>query len=158
MASQDPTQLRVDSDSQTQRGILRVLNDWWTNGVAFPNAVSTPANGYVGGGDAAWINVLGGVGFTNSWVNLGTNVARFRKLPSGLVIVEGQIKSGTNGLVAFTLPAGYQPGTGFGFGYIGYDVFTAGALGIQITGAGAVIPSAGSGDGIDIHCVFYAGA
>ena len=35
MASQDPTQLRVDSDSQTQRGILRVLNDWWTNGIDF---------------------------------------------------------------------------------------------------------------------------
>ena len=115
MASQDPTQLRVDSDSQTQRGILRVLSDWWTNGVAFPNAVSTPANGYVGGGDAAWI-VVGSGGsapaFQNSFANRGGALesTHFRKLPTGLVVVNIQTSgTGTSGTTAWTMPVGYRP-------------------------------------------------
>ena len=49
--------------------------------------------------------------FQNSWVNFGAGeaTAAFRKLPSGLVVLKGLIKSGTVGAAAFTLPIGYRP-------------------------------------------------
>lgn len=60
-------------------------------------------------------HLVGGVGepaFQNGWVNFGAGqgVARFRKYPDGRVRLAGQIKSGTAGSVAFTLPVGYWPG------------------------------------------------
>lgn len=49
--------------------------------------------------------------FQNSWVNFSGSFASaaFRKLPTGLVVIKGIIKDGTNGTIAFTLPVGYRP-------------------------------------------------
>ena len=52
----------------------------------------------------------------NGWVNYGNDgtnyqVARYRQLPSSMVVIEGLIKSGTvgSGGPFFTLPVGYRP-------------------------------------------------
>lgn len=64
-------------------------------------------------GDTAWhvVGVGGEPAFVGTWANYGSGQvpARFRKLASGLVVVEGVIHSGTIGTNAFTLPAGYRP-------------------------------------------------
>jgi hypothetical protein len=63
------------------------------------------------GDDAAWTNISGGVGFTNSWVDYasgGTLSCGFRKV-HGKVYLRGAMKSGTVNSSAFTLPAGYRP-------------------------------------------------
>jgi hypothetical protein len=59
----------------------------------------------------AWQNVSGGVGFQNSWANTNTstyNQARYR-LEGDCVCLSGNINTGSNNTVAFTLPSGYQP-------------------------------------------------
>jgi hypothetical protein len=60
--------------------------------------------------NGAWTAVSGGVGFQNSWVNFGGSypAARFRKV-ADVVTVEGMVKTGASGTVAFTLPAGSRP-------------------------------------------------
>ena len=49
----------------------------------------------------------------NGWVNFlaGNQSARYRRLSSGLVVIEGVIKSGNqlDGTPLFTLPAGFRP-------------------------------------------------
>lgn len=60
-----------------------------------------------GGGDASWTNVT----YQNSWVtyvSLGDPV-QYRKLSSGLVVIQGAASSGTAGSAIFTLPVGYRP-------------------------------------------------
>jgi hypothetical protein len=58
------------------------------------------------------VGAAGEPAFQNSWVHYdqpGGRVAKFRKDPAGMVILEGIIKGGADGTVAFTLPAGYRP-------------------------------------------------
>jgi hypothetical protein len=49
--------------------------------------------------------------FQNSWVNYGTGytTAAYCKDQFNFVHLKGMIQSGTSGLAAFTLPAGYRP-------------------------------------------------
>lgn len=58
-----------------------------------------------------WISVAGGVGFQNSWANVGTfyNGVRFRKTYGNKVELSGSMIGGTNGSVAFTLPSNFRP-------------------------------------------------
>lgn len=58
--------------------------------------------------------VLGGVGFQNSWVNVGAGrkPAAFYMTESGEVALQGAIKDGTVGQIAFTLPVDYRPVAG----------------------------------------------
>jgi len=59
-----------------------------------------------------WNAVSGGIGFLNSWVNIGAggySDAAFYKDSSGVVHLRGTIKSGTIGASALLLPVGYRP-------------------------------------------------
>lgn len=57
----------------------------------------------------AWTAVLGGIGFTNGWVNFDAgHPAQYRKIGDE-VELRGLIKTGTVGTGAFTLPAGFRP-------------------------------------------------
>lgn len=51
--------------------------------------------------------------FQNLWVNFDASATTYQRLrfrkAAGRVYVEGTIKSGANGTVIFTLPAGYRP-------------------------------------------------
>lgn len=62
-------------------------------------------------GDTAWTNVVGGVGFQNSWADAagGDATTAFRKDATGRVDFRISAKSGASGSVMFTLPAGYRP-------------------------------------------------
>lgn len=59
----------------------------------------------------SWIAVSGGVGFQNSFVNLGGSYAgtAYWKDALGMVWVYLAVTAGTNGTVIFTLPANYRP-------------------------------------------------
>ena len=65
----------------------------------------------------------------NGWVLYNTNgfgtVARFRKTLSGVVFVEGTIKSGTTagGTILFNLPEGYRPKGHIIVPIVGYGAF-----------------------------------
>ncbi len=77
------------------------------NGGAYTGVLSTAALT-----PAAWIAVVGGVGFKNSWANTGgQQAAQFSKDPIGRVHIRGVIDTGSVPSVAFTLPAGYRPPT-----------------------------------------------
>jgi len=61
--------------------------------------------------DLTW-KILGtDVAFQNGWVNYADpyGPGRFRKLASGLVVMEGLINGGTVAATAFILPVGYRP-------------------------------------------------
>lgn len=64
----------------------------------------------VGGGAPA-------AAFLNSWVNYGGGfaAAKYYFDRDGSVVIEGSIKTGSSGTVAFTLPAGYRPSTQMAF-------------------------------------------
>lgn len=80
-----------------------------TSGQLWQSAGSGSDPGWAG--DTSWTAVLGGVGFQNSWVNLGGAFfpCAFFKDPCGFVHLRGAAKSGTVNSTIFTLPAGYRP-------------------------------------------------
>jgi hypothetical protein len=76
---------------------------------AAQNALIDRVNQLSRGVDDAWINPT----FQNGWGSGVGGVApiRFRKLPGGLVVIQGYANGGTTG-VMFNLPAGYRPSSG----------------------------------------------
>ena len=62
-------------------------------------------------GDSTWKVFNVDVGLQNGWLNYGApyGPGRFRKLASGLVVMEGLIHSGTPNTIAFVMPVGYRP-------------------------------------------------
>src|SRR4051794_5197667 len=88
-----------------------------------PPIVPTPINGKwltVAGGAMIWQDIPGLVApdaawtvmsLTNAWVHYVDpyGPGRYRKLPSGLVVCNGLVQSGTVNTVAFTFPVGYRP-------------------------------------------------
>jgi hypothetical protein len=61
-----------------------------------------------------WHNVLGGVGFENSWVDFDATTffpAGYFKDTLGIVHLRGLVKSGTVNQPMFHLPADYRPNT-----------------------------------------------
>lgn len=70
-----------------------------------------------GAGDIGWITVGSGVGvapaFSAGWSNYSAPYggARFRKLSSGLVIMDGLVTGPAAVSTIFVLPAGYRPST-----------------------------------------------
>lgn len=65
-----------------------------------PTLVTNPS-------DTGWIEVLGGVGFQNAWVNYDSRTARFRRI-NGIVYTEGIVKSGVVGPTIFQYPVGFR--------------------------------------------------
>lgn len=91
--------------------------------------------------------------FANSWVNFaGANEpAHYYKDPFGRVFVGGCIKSGTVGLVAFTLPAGYRPQE-----QLVIAVASNGAFGeVVINTDGTVVPTVGSNVSFNLSCINF---
>lgn len=90
-------------------------------------------------------HVVGGAGspaFENSWVNYGAGfpTAQFGFDRDGYVCLEGAIKTGSIGNVAFTLPAGYRPSTTV---YVAVDSNGSHGL-LSIESTGSVRPYVGS--------------
>jgi len=124
------------------RGALNVTGVF-TMGAAVP----TPANGQIGAGDAGWINVSGGVGFTNGWGAIGGQVPpRYRTLPEGKERIELSLIGGTNGLAAWTMPIGRRPA--FDQWTMLVDNTTNGNIAVVVKANGQVIPTAGQADGV----------
>jgi hypothetical protein len=103
-AAQGSTYVRRDSMGILQKTTGIHLNTGWTS-IVYVAPTIDPWH-YVGN--------AGEPAFQNSWANYGAPYggARFRKMPDGLVIMDGLIQSGTVGAAAFTLPAGYRPDDG----------------------------------------------
>jgi hypothetical protein len=91
-------------------------------------------------------HMVGGTGeapFQNGWGNLGVSgeLAFFYMDISNCVHLQGTIKNGTVGAVAFTLPIGYRPLGNLIFpALVGGDV--AGRVDVQANGGVAVIAAA----------------
>jgi len=107
-----------DDDTVTPISGSIVLSSSGTSMPDFPSDESAvlfiqgvaPAEAFV---DDQWHEVgsAGEPAFQNSWVNYegGFEVARFKKLRSGLVVLSGMVKNGTNDTTVFTLPERYRP-------------------------------------------------
>jgi len=126
--------------SLTSLGIMSLANlPNGTTGQLLRAGASVP----VWAGDTTWTAVLGGVGFQNSWVNVGgsNQLAGFFKDAGGFVHLRGAIKSGTLAVAAFTLPAGYRPSASMFFPAV---VTSGGTIGYcSITSAGVVAMNGG---------------
>lgn len=106
-------------------------------------------------GDQTWT----AASLQNSWVDYGSSMgidyvpAQFR-LKSGIVYIEGLIKSGTTtpGTLLFTLPEGYRPievltlATSENGAYAEIEINSSGQVSIQV----------GSNTALSLHCSFYA--
>jgi hypothetical protein len=93
-----------------------VVNGTWLKGVGgaalWTSLQATDVPGLVAA-DTAWhyVGSAGEPAFQNGFYNYGGQfvTTRFRKLATGLVVLDGLIGGGTSGTVAFTLPVGYRP-------------------------------------------------
>lgn len=115
--------------------IARVTGDWVVGGALtaatatitglltagsaiFTTAMTVPTNGKLYAGDTAW-HVIGAAGepaFQGTWANDATRgPCQFRRLSTGLVLLEGHPNRNASGTVAFTLPAGYRPANKLNF-------------------------------------------
>jgi hypothetical protein len=100
-----------------------------------------------------WIPVLGGIGFTNGWTDLGsgTIAAAYRKV-ADVVQVRGVIRNGTITASAFTLPAGYRPpGTSI---YPGSSSGGTTWCPIVVAAAGTVVPNSGTNSQVTLEFQF----
>lgn len=78
--------------------------------------------------------------FGGTWVNSTGISTRFRKDESGVVYIDGNVKSGVSGTTVFTLPAGYRPGQA-----LALVAIDAGGLNtVAITTAGALSVTGGT--------------
>ncbi len=91
-----------------------------------------------------WIQVSGGIGFTNGWVPYGgvQSTPRYRRMPTGDTEVEGYVKSGTVGTSPFTLPVAIRPVTQKTFITLGSTGPTAQvAVRSEVAPAGTIVSS-----------------
>lgn len=117
--------------------------------------------------DSAWQIAGVAAGFTNGWVNYAAPYGplRWRKLSSGLVLLEGLIQSGTLGSTAITLPVGWRPAPQADGSYRDYIFICASAAGsapgenVRLDSGGALRPAGtGSNTWIDLSAIrFLAG-
>lgn len=98
----------------------------------------------------AWTSVT----YQNSWVTFGATYGgmRYMKDSLGFVHLEGLMKSGTMGQVAFTLPTGYRPG----FQQYLLCASNGGSGIIDLATNGTVTPQIGSNASFGINVVFKA--
>jgi hypothetical protein len=95
-----------------------------------------------GGTGIATLPTWAAVTFANGWVNFGGTYDTCAYLITwdGVVYLKGLMSTGTVGLTAFTLPAGYRPSKSKIF-----SVSSNGAFGqVQIDASGAVALTVGS--------------
>jgi hypothetical protein len=118
-------------------GIGDIIDETWGDQVAAALNALIPTT---------WTNVT----FQNGWVNYGAGQqnAQYRKI-GDLVYLRGGIKSGTNGLAAFTLPVGFRPagvvnliGPGNTLGQAAHiTITTAGAVNVSCEGGSTAFAS-----------------
>jgi hypothetical protein len=90
--------------------------------------------------------------FQNGWLNFdATHYARFTKLQTGIIVLDGVIKSGTVGSTAFTLPLGYRPGI-IDMNFAADSNVTPARL--QVGTNGNVIPTTGGNGYYSLCCMF----
>ena len=156
--------LRADSNPASMEAIVQYLID---NSITFDVAdvtdvlsvtLSSAQGGIAAGALEDWheIGATSEPGFANSWVNAGAQAtAAFMKLPTGLVVIKGIIKSGTLGTAAFTLPVGYRT-----VAQQDFAAYTSGAaLGrVVLSSNGQVRPFNGANPYFSISCSFMAKA
>jgi hypothetical protein len=96
------------------------------------------------------VGLAGEPAFQGTWVNYDTSVyrgLRFWKDPTGMVHIEGAVKSGTIGTTVFILPAGYRPGAA-----IPYPAHTNSGYGqVDVAASGNVVAQTG---GITLFGIF----
>lgn len=94
------------------------------------------------------------VSYTNSWVDYsGSATTRYTKDAQGIVTLEVKMKTGTNGLVAFTLPAGYRPSQVVSV--VGQTLAGAISTG-DLAADGTYTPTVSSTSGVFLRAQFFA--
>lgn len=144
-----------------------VVDGYWLKGgpggSMLWSAAPSPPPGYFTA-DTAWKIVGTDTPLTNGWVNYAApyGPARYRKLSSGLVLLEGLIQTGTLGVTAFNLPAGWRPAKqqdGTARDYIFVCASAAGTApgeNLRVHSSGDVRPSGtGSNTWIDLSMVRF---
>lgn len=88
------------------------------------------------------------------WVNVGGfwPPARYRRLRSGQIEIQGVIMNGTLGSAAFILPDGYRPDFVLAFAQIAGGFAASGALHIGFNGS--VAPTWGDATWFALNCTF----
>ena len=113
-----------------------------------PRGIITP--------DDSW-HIVGDAGkpaFENSWVAYdSTETPLYLKDASGVVHIQGRIKSGSINNACFTLPKGYRPD--FRLHLVTNALGAAGHF--DILADGSVLPVAGNITDYSISCSFYVG-
>lgn len=100
-------------------------------------------------GDSGWTTPT----LAGSWANFGGThqTARYRKHPTGVVEIQGCVKSGSGTI--FTLNSGYRPGSILIFACIGDNVEAR----VDVNPDGTVVLAVGSSGFLSINMSFYVG-
>ena len=104
-----------------------------------------------------YVGESGEPSFENSWVNYDTATfaaARFIKDASGVVHIEGLVKSGTVPETIFTLPEGYRPTQE---NLLTVQQSNTGVARLDILPEGDVYANTGGNGWFSIHVSFYVG-
>lgn len=129
----------------------------WQPAPASPPGIVTP--------DADWKICGVDVAFQNGWTNYPApyGPGRYRKLASGIVVMEGLITGGTESTTAFWLPAGWRPQTQVGGAFRDHIFQCArGGAGLgeaaRLNSDGNLVPQPGTSAWIDLSGImFFAG-
>jgi hypothetical protein len=143
------------------------VEGYWLKGAPGGAMVWSPAPspppGYVTP-DTAWQIAGTAAGFQNGWANYVApyGPVRWRKLASGLVLMEGLMQSGTLGATAITLPVGWRPAKQADGSYRDYIFCCASAAGtapgenVRInSNGGLVVSGTGSNSWIDMCAIRF---
>jgi microcystin-dependent protein len=128
-----------------------VANSCFLDGIEFDIETVSQVASIVAQPIETWhqVGAAGEPAFQNSWVNFDVatmSPVGFKKFPDGRVRLRGQVKTGTAGLVIFTLPAGYRPPLRQDFAPSGSPPGPAPPVGIAILADGTVVPSSSQGN------------
>jgi hypothetical protein len=130
-------------------GVPTVVNGQWlkgTGGAAVWAAIQSADVAGLVASDAAWhlVGAAGEPAFGSGWSNLdgiGVNSrrVRYRKLPSGIVVLTGIPTGGASGSTLFTLPTGWRPGPYADSIWVCYA--SGGLCTVSVASTGAVVPA-----------------
>ncbi len=106
-------------------------------------------------GGLIWVEAVSAPSLLNSWVNFGSGFsnAGYWKDSEGNVHLQGLIKSGTIGQIAFTLPAGYFPADGLKHYFS--TASNGSVAGVEVDASGNVTPQYGSNNYLSLEGIVF---
>lgn len=150
VTSANPIMTTLDGDT-VPIGTTSLIGAVYVDQRVYVLIIPPSGNYIIGSVDAGWFTPT----LLNSWTNFGSGfqTARYRRLPSGQVEIQGLVAGGTGPLsTVFTLPVGYRPAAALVFATIANNALAR--LDVEADGDVRWVLG-GTNAFLSLNCVFY---